>query len=273
MTEADDPHPPAPTSAVLPARALVTGASSGLGLAFARALVTRGYEIVMVARDRSRLDAAAGQLRSRDAVDVEVLAADLSTGEGIAAVAAVLADMARPVDLLVNNAGFGTAGSFADNDLAEEQQSLAVHVQAPLQLSHAALGGMRSRGAGTILNVSSVAGWLPRGTYGAHKAWLTSFTRWLDIAYRPDGVRAMALCPGFVRTEFHQRMGVQMRMVPQWMWLDADAVVDEALRDLADGVRVSVPSRRYRALLLAARVLPDRLVAGAAGRGRPATPR
>lgn len=269
MNSASDPHRSSPTSSVRPPRALVTGASSGLGLAFARALAARGDEVVIVARDRARLDAVAADIRSRCAVEVEVVAADLSTEEGLAAVAAVLADSSRPVDLLVNNAGFGSAAPFADNDLAVERKSLAVHVQAPLQLSHAALSGMRSRRAGTIVNVSSVAGWLPRGTYGAHKAWLTSFTRWLDIAYRRDGVRAMALCPGFVRTEFHQRMGVHLRGVPQWMWLDADAVVAETLQDLGAGVRVSVPSRRYRALLLLARVLPDRLAAGAAMRGWP----
>ncbi len=249
------------------ARALVTGASSGLGLAFARALAARGDALVLVARDRVRLQAVAADLAGSHGADVSVVAADLSTDEGIAAAAEALADETRPVDLLVNNAGFGQRLSFADNDLAEERQSLDVHVRAPLQLCHAALPGMRSRGRGAIVNVSSVAGWLPRGSYGAHKAWVTSFTRWLDIAYRRDGVRAMALCPGFVRTEFHQRMGAEMA-VRRWMWLDADAVVAEALHDLVAGARVSVPSRRYRLLARVARLLPARLVAGVADRAR-----
>ncbi len=249
-------------------RALVTGATSGLGLAFAGALAARGDALVLVARDRARLDVVAAELTGTWGAEVDTVAADLASGGGMDRVAEWLADATRPISLLVNNAGFGHRLPFADNSLVLELQSLAVHVQTPLRLCHAALPGMRARGRGEIVNVSSVAGWLPRGTYGAHKAWLTSFTRWLDLTYRPEGVRAMALCPGFVRTEFHQRMGADMLGVPSWMWLDADAVVADALRDLAAGVRVSVPSRRYRLLRRAAQVLPDRLAAGLADRGR-----
>ncbi|MBA2739526.1 MAG: SDR family NAD(P)-dependent oxidoreductase [Nocardioidaceae bacterium] len=255
--------PPGRTS-----RALVTGATAGLGLAFARALAGRGHRLVLVARDAERLQAVAGELMHRWHVDATVLVADLSTEDGTARVAAVLADDSVPVDVLVNSAGFGQRLPFGDNDVSAEQRSLDVHVRAPLLLCHAVLPGMRARGHGVIVNVSSIAGWLPRGTYGAHKAWLTSFTRWLDIAYRLEGVRAMAVCPGLVHTEFHQRMGVDMAGVPRWMWLDADSVVSEALRDLAAGVRVSVPSRRYRLLMRLAAVVPDGWVAGVARRGR-----
>jgi short-subunit dehydrogenase len=248
--------------------ALVTGASSGIGLAFGRALAARGHDLVLVARDEQRLDAVAEDLRGRYGGDVEVISADLTADEPTARVAGRLADSTRPVALLVNNAGTGERLAFADNDLAAEEASLDLHVRAPMRLTHAALPGMRARRTGAIVNVSSVAGFLPRGTYGAHKAWVTSFTRWLDITHRPDGVRAMALCPGFVRTEFHQRMQVDMSGVPAWMWLDADDTVSEALHDLASGRRVSVPSRRYRLMSRTARMMPARLAAQVGQRGR-----
>lgn len=256
------------SSATTYSRALVTGATAGIGRAFAAALAARGDDVVLVARDRERLDGLASELRSRHGVRADVVAADLATGTGTDAVCRLLRTPTHPVDLLVNNAGFGQALGFGDNALTEEERALDVLVRAPLRLAHAALHGMRARGRGAIVNVSSVAGWTPSGTYGAHKAWLTSFTRWLDIAYRPEGVRAMALCPGYVRTEFHRRMDVDMSGVPGWLWLDADAVVATALRDLARGVRVSVPSRRYQLLSRLARIAPDAVVAGAAGRGR-----
>jgi len=245
-------------------RAVVTGATAGIGRAFATALAARGDEVVLVARDQPRLDGLADELRSRHHVGADVVTADLATDAGTDAVCALLSEPSRPVDLLVNNAGFGQRRGFGDNELAEEERALDVLVRAPLRLCHAALPGMRARRRGSIVNVSSVAGWIPRGTYGAHKAWVTSFTRWLDLAYRRDGVHAMALCPGFVRTEFHQRMDADMDGIPAWMWLDADAVVMAALRDLARGVRVSVPSRRYQLLSRLARVAPTTLVARAA---------
>ncbi|MDQ3103979.1 MAG: SDR family NAD(P)-dependent oxidoreductase [Actinomycetota bacterium] len=245
-------------------RAVVTGATAGIGRAFATALAARGDEVILVARDQRRLGELADELRSRHGVGADVVTADLATDAGTDAVCALLSEPSHPVDLLVNNAGFGQRLGFGDNDLAEEERALDVLVRAPLRLCHAALPGMRDRQRGSIINVSSVAGWIPRGTYGAHKAWLTSFTRWLDLAYRRDGVQAMALCPGFVRTEFHQRMDADMDGIPAWMWLDPDAVVAAALRDLARGVRVSVPSRRYRLLSRLARVAPATLVGRAA---------
>ncbi len=251
-----------------PVRALVTGATAGIGRALSTALAARGDRLVLVARDAERLDRLAGDLARDHGVEVRVLPADLSHPDGTAAVAGALRHRDAPVDLLVNNAGFGQRLSFADNDLADELRSLDVHVRAPMQLCHAVLPGMRARGRGAILNVSSTAGWLPRGTYGAHKAWLTSFTRWLDLTYRRDGVRAMALCPGFVRTEFHQRMGADTSGLPGWLWLDADAVAAQALRDLDRGVRVSVPSTRYAVLSRLARVTPDRVLARVGSRGR-----
>ena len=242
-------------------RALVTGATAGLGRGFAEALAARGHDLVLVARDEGRLRDVAARLQEEHGVLAEVLAADLSDRERLRAVEERLTDPERPVDLLVNNAGFGLRGSFLDNDVEEEQAMLDVLVTAVMRLSHAALGSMVSRGGGGIINVSSLAGRLPRGSYAAAKAYVTQLSVWADLTYRHRGVRAMALCPGFVRTEFHPRLGVGRESVPSWLWLDVDAVVAEALRDFDRGRSVSVPDVRYKVLAAAARVVPVRVQA------------
>ncbi len=246
--------------------ALVTGPTAGIGLAFAHALAGEGLDLVLVSRDERRLDAVADEISHRHQVACQVLAADLSDLEATRLVEQRLRD--EPVDVLVNNAGFGLRRSFEDSDLDDEQRGLDVMVRAPLRLCHAALAGMRARGGGDILNVASVAGFLPRGTYSAHKAWMINFSRWANIHYAPDGVHVMALCPGFVHTEFHQRMEADMAAVPRWMWLEADDLVREALSDLRSGKAVSIPSVRYKALMSAARVTPNRLLEKLARRGR-----
>jgi short-subunit dehydrogenase len=236
--------------------ALVTGGSAGLGLAFAEALADRGHDLVLVARDADRLQRVASDLRARSGVDVDVLVADLSDRDQLRQVEQRVADPARPVELLVNNAGYGLKRPFLDNDVELEQAMLDVLVTAVLRLSHAALSGMVARGRGRIINVSSVAGYLPRGTYSAAKAYVTQLSVWADLTYRDRGVRTMALCPGFIRTTFHGRMDVGRDAVPSWLWLDADAVVAAALRDLERGKSVSVPDVRYKVLTSAARVVP-----------------
>ena len=248
--------------------ALVTGPTAGIGRSFAVTLAERGYDLVLVARDRGRLDEFAADLRRRFGVDVEVLPADLADRVALATVEKRVADASRPVDLLVNNAGFGHRRPFSDNDVEEEQAMLDVLVTAVLRVTHAAVRPMAARGSGAIINVSSVAGFLRRGTYGAAKAYVTSFTEWLDATYRGQGVRAMALCPGFVKTEFHQRMGVSRDSAPGWMWLDADRVVRDALEDLERGKSLSIPSRRYRVLVTLARYTPSSLQARFQGIGR-----
>jgi hypothetical protein len=241
--------------------ALVTGATAGLGLGFSDALAARGHDLVLVARDRGRLEEVAAGLVERHGAAAEVVVADLSDRAQLRTVEQRLTDPARPVDLLVNNAGFGLRGAFLDNDVEAEQAMLDVLVTAVLRLSHAALGSMVARGSGGVINVSSVAGWLPRGTYSAAKAYVTQLSVWADLTYRDRGVRAMALCPGFVRTEFHPRMDVGRESVPSWLWLDVDAVVAEALRDFDRGRTVSVPDVRYKVLAVAARVVPARVQA------------
>jgi short-subunit dehydrogenase len=248
--------------------ALVTGPTAGIGLSFAHALAERGYDLVLVARDKHRLDELAGELALRHGVEVEVLPADLSDRTALATVEHRVADETRPVDLLVNNAGFGLKQPFWDNDIEDEQRMLDVLVGAVLRLSHAAVRPMAARGHGAIINVSSVAGFLRRGTYSASKAWVTSFSEWLDLTYRSQGVRAMALCPGFTRTEFHERMDVARDSAPRWMWLDADRVVREALEDLDKGKSISIPSKRYKALTAFARYTPASLRARFQGLGR-----
>lgn len=236
--------------------ALVTGPTAGIGRSFARQLAERGHDLVLVARDRARLEEVADELRTAHGVDVEVLAADLADRESLAVVERRLADRDRPVDLLVNNAGFGLKGRFLDNDVEVEQAMLEVLVTAVLRLSHAALGAMAERGNGGIINVSSVAAFLPRGTYSAAKAWVNSFSEWAAHEYRDRGVTVTALCPGFTRTEFHERMGVSRGSAPDFMWLDADDLVRTALKDFDKGRVFSIPSAQYKAVTTLARVVP-----------------
>jgi short-subunit dehydrogenase len=192
-----------------------------------------------------------------DAVDVEILPADLTTDIGCTKTAERIE---RPdIDLLVNNAGMGTYVPFGAGDLAVEEQQLDLNVRAVLRLSHAAVRSMTGRGSGRIVNVSSVAGFVPRAsnaTYSASKAWVTQFSEGLGLQLTGSGVTVTAVCPGFVRTEFHQRAQADMSHVPARMWLTADEVVREALDDVFAGRAISIPDRRYKALVLASRLLP-----------------
>ena len=248
--------------------ALITGATAGLGAEFAQQLAITRHDLILVARDVSRLRAKAVRLHQDFGIHVEVLPADLLTDSGVAAVSARLADADRPVSVLVNNAGFGLVKAFEDNDVTAQSEQLRILVTTPMELMHAALGPMLVRGEGRIINVASMAGFVPRGTYGASKAWVISFSRWANLRYRPRGVTVTAVCPGFVHTEFHQRMGASVKKVPQWMWLNPDQVVREGLADSAAGKAVSVPSRRYTALATLSRLAPPSWAAAAGNRGR-----
>ncbi len=247
---------------------LITGATAGLGAEFASQLAARGSNLVLVARTRERLEESASDLHSRFGVTVETIPADLHDDDGVARVVARLRDSARPVTTLINNAGYGLRTTFADSPIEDELNHLKIHVEVPLTLSHAVLQGMLARKSGYIINIASVAGFTPRGTYGAVKAAMISFSRWANIAYRRKGITVTAVCPGFVHTEFHQRMEVDKATVPSWMWLNADQVVSEALRDAAAGKPVSIPSMKYKALVFASRLMPPSLVAGLAKKGR-----
>jgi uncharacterized protein len=238
---------------------LITGATAGLGAAFARRLAHEGHTLVLVARNEERLKESARVLQEEHGVQVEVLAADLALDEGIAAVEARLADRSAPVDVLINNAGFGNRGGFLDASIDDELRMLKVHCEAVLRLTTAASEAMRERGRGWIVNVASVAAFLPRGTYGASKAWVVSFTEGAARELAGSGVRLMALCPGFVRTEFHQRARMGTAGIPDWMWLDADRVVAAAVRDLAVGKVISVPDPRYKTVVTFTKLVPRSL--------------
>ncbi|MEU6732136.1 SDR family NAD(P)-dependent oxidoreductase [Streptomyces physcomitrii] len=255
-------------------RALITGSTAGIGAAFARRLAADGHDLVLVARDTERLREQATELHDRHGIEAEVLTADLAGEQGITAVERRLGDTRSPVDLLVNNAGFGNKGAYLDVPVADELTMLKVHCEAVLRLTSAAAAAMRERGRGGVVNVASVAAFVPRGTYGASKAWVVQFTQGAARDLAGSGVRLMALCPGFVRTEFHERAGMGTESIPRWMWLDADKLVAAALADLARGRTLSVPDPRYKALLGVVKLAPRALLGGVSSRaGRKYGPR
>ncbi|MFI2643144.1 SDR family NAD(P)-dependent oxidoreductase [Streptomyces sp. NPDC018610] len=254
--------------------ALITGSTAGIGAAFARRLAADGHDLVLVARDTKRLTEQATELHDKHGIEAEVLSADLATDEGVEKVAARLEDRRNPVDLLVNNAGFGNKGRYLDVPMADELRMLKVHIEAVLRLTSAATAAMRERGRGGVVNVASVAAFVPRGTYGASKAWVVQFTQGAARDLAGTGVRLMALCPGFVRTEFHERAGMGTDNIPNWMWLDADKLVATALADLARGRTLSVPDPRYKALMGLVKLTPRGLLGGVTSRtGRKYGPR
>lgn len=244
--------------------ALVTGASTGIGAAFARQLAERGHDIVAVARRQERLDELAAELKERHGTTVEVIAVDLATPDGCAEVEARLADDARPIEILVNNAGFGTGGDFARLDVEREDEMIRLNVLAVMRLTHAALGGMLARGRGGIINVSSAASFQPMpgwATYSATKAFVSRFTESIAAECRDTGVTVTALCPGFTRTEFHDA-DVGTDIVPGFLWQTADEVARAAL-EAFDRKRVyAVPGWAYRALEMATGVMPKTVVRG-----------
>ncbi|MDT0185810.1 SDR family NAD(P)-dependent oxidoreductase [Microbacterium sp. ARD31] len=245
--------------------ALVTGASSGIGAEYARQLSSRGAEVVLVGRDADALRALVDEIAGAGG-RAELLVADLLDP----AERWRVEERAAGVDVLVNCAGYGLRRAFEESDIDEEARHLELHAEVTMRLTRAALPAMLERGSGRILNVASVAGLVPRGTYGAAKAWVVSFSRWANAVYAPRGVTVTAVCPGFVHTNFHERLGLPpgQEGVPGWMWLEAPHVVRTSLRDAARGRAVSIPSFRYKALVALSRLLPDRVVVPAASRGR-----
>lgn len=253
--------------------ALVTGPTSGLGAGYARRYARDGYDVALVARNRQRLDDLAAELRAAHGVDVEVLTADLAEAADRAAVADRLA---AGVQVLVNNAGFGTSGEFWTADPAMLQAQLDVNVTAVMQLTRAALPPMLAAGSGRVINIASVAGLLSgRGsTYSASKAWVVSFTEGLANGLQGTEVSIHAVCPGFVHTEFHERAGIDMKSIPDIMWLNVDDVVAESLADVAKGKVISVPGLQYKVLTTGGRLVPRGVVRALTkgfGRGRDRT--
>jgi short-subunit dehydrogenase len=241
------------------ATGLITGPTAGIGRAFADKLAAEGYDLVLVARDAARLEQVAAEVTQKYGVACEVLAADLTEPDGLARVEERF--QTGPIEVLVNNAGFGQKKPFWANSIEAEEKQLDLLVRVVLRLTHAAVLPMIERGSGAVINVSSVAGFLQRGSYSAHKSWVTNFSAGLAIELHSKGVAVMALCPGFVHTEFHERMEMDKTIIPSFMWLDATDLVDAAWSDLMSGKPISVPDWRYKLIVAAGRYTPRSLIA------------
>ena len=248
------------------ATALVTGGTSGIGAAFARALAGRGDDLVLVARNPERLDSMATELEERYGVKVETIVADLGDRADTVRVAERVESAERPIDLLVNNAGFGVHHRLTAPDSSTHEYAFDVMCRAVLILSAAAGRAMKLRGHGGIINVSSTASFVAMGSYSAIKAWVTTFTEGLAIELAGTGVTVTALCPGWVRTEFHQRAEINASKIPAPLWLDADTLVAGCLEDVARQRVISIPTARYKVLIFLARHFPRRAVRAVSGK-------
>jgi short-subunit dehydrogenase len=237
------------------ATALITGGTSGIGAEFARAYARRGFDLILVARDTARLAEMAAELAP---TSVEIISADLADRSDVAKLAARLEDPARPVEILVNNAGFGMHVSLLSTDISTLDRGFEVMVRAVLVLGGAAARGMKARGHGTIINVGSTAGYITMGAYSAIKAWVMSYSEGLAVELRQTGVTVTALAPGWVHTEFHDRAGIRKSSIPNALWLQAPKLVQSAIRDAERGKVISLPSFRYKALIWFARHIPRR---------------
>jgi short-subunit dehydrogenase len=238
--------------------ALVTGATVGIGESFTRLLAHNGYNIVLVARDLPRLQERAKTLESTFGIATTVIQADLATDAGCKTIEDFIAN--NQIDVLINNAGFGINKAFTMSQLDTEQQLLDVLVRTPMRLMHVALPGMKERNKGVIINVSSVAGWIAGGTYSAAKSYLTVLSESLHTELSSTNVKVSALCPGFTRTEFHQRGRMSMKGLPAFMWLNSDKLVAKAWKDAVGGKAVSVPGWQYQLLTFVMRNAPRPMV-------------
>jgi hypothetical protein len=243
--------------------AVITGASSGLGVVFARKLAA-DHDLLLIARRKDRLESVAAELTGQFGCSVEVLVADLTDDSDLSAVADRIAAEPR-LGLLVNNAGFGARGLFWESDYAVQEQMHRLHVMAMLRLSHAALGNMVKKNEGGIINVASVASFVQREgavSYGATKRWVVSFTEGLHLELKSLGsaVKVQALCPGFTFTEFHATLGVERKKVaPASLWLQPEFVIDESLKALKRGKLIVVPGWKYKAIVALLTKLPTPL--------------
>ena len=238
--------------------ALVTGATSGIGESFTRLLASHNYNVVLVARDLPRLKERAAALEAKFAISTHVIQADLATDDGCLRIEKYIQD--NQIDVLINNAGFGTNKAFTMSTLDIEQQLLDVLVRTPMRLMHVALPPMKQRNNGIIINVSSVAGYIAGGTYSASKSYLTVLSESLNTELSATNVKVSALCPGFTRTEFHQRGKMSMKGLPNFLWLNADRLVEQSWRDGLKGKAVSVPGWQYKLLVFVVHTVPRSIV-------------
>ncbi len=245
------------------ARALITGSSSGIGAEFARQLARRGSDLILVARRRDRLEQLARELEQAHGVQVSAVAADLSLDDGIRLIEETI-EGTGDLDLLVNNAGFGTRGRIWETDRTQQDKMYCVHVLATFRLTQTALKGMVARGRGNVINVSSVAGFAAspgNASYCSTKAWINTFTESVALELEGAGspVRVQALCPGFTYSEFHDVLGVDRSLIPKSWWMSAECVVAASLRGLDRGELFVIPGLRYKLLAGLASSTPRRL--------------
>ncbi|MDA3018096.1 MAG: SDR family oxidoreductase [Actinomycetota bacterium] len=238
--------------------ALVTGATAGIGESFTRLLASKGFNIALVARDEARLHQRAAALREKYGVQTFVLPADLATDQGCSSVEEYLKEF--EIEVLINNAGFGINKAFTMSALDAEQDLLDVLVRTPMRLMHVVLPQMKARNSGTIINVSSIASFIAGGTYSASKSYLTVLSESLHTELRATNIKISALCPGFTRTEFHERGRMKMKGLPEFMWLDSDQLVAQSWSDAQSGKAVSVPGWQYKLLVDFIATLPRRIV-------------
>ena len=238
--------------------AIVTGATSGIGESFTRLLAENNYNIVLVARDLPRLQERAQGLQEKFNVETHIIQADLSTAAGCSAVEQYIAN--NQVDVLINNAGFGLNKAFTMSALDAEQEMFDVLVRTPMRLMHVALPLMKQRNKGVVINVSSVAGYIAGGTYSASKSYLTVLSESLHTELADTNIKISALCPGFTRTEFHQRGRMSMKGLPHFMWLDSDTLVSKAWSDALKGEAISIPGWQYQLLVFVIQTLPRSII-------------
>jgi len=238
--------------------ALVTGATAGIGESFTRLLADNNYNIVLVARDLPRMQERARELETRFKVSTHVIQADLATDDGCAIVEKYITS--NQIDVLINNAGFGLNKAFTMSELVAEQQMMDVLVRTPMRLMHSALPGMKERNKGIVINVSSVAGYIAGGSYSAAKSYLTVISESLNTELAATNVKVSALCPGFTRTEFHQRARMSMKGLPNFMWISSDDLVAQSWSDALKGKAVSIPGWQYQLLVFIIQSVPRSIV-------------
>lgn len=238
--------------------ALVTGATAGIGESFTRLLAAKGFNLVLVARDETRLHERAAGLKENFGAESVVIVADLATEAGCAKVEDYI--RANEIEVLINNAGFGINKAFTMSDLAKEEEVLKVLVRTPMRLMHVALPAMKERNSGVVINVSSVASFIAGGAYSAAKAYLTVLSESLSTELSATSIKVSALCPGFTRTEFHQRGRMKMAGLPNFMWLNSDVLVAKAWKDAVSGKPISIPGWQYKVLIGLISVVPRTVV-------------
>ncbi len=236
-------------------KALITGASAGIGLEFAYQLAQKNYDLILVSRNKQKLTEIAQEISNLYKNSNEVLAADLATKEGIDFVTNKIKND-QEIEFIVNNAGLGINKPFHIATLNEESDLLNVLVKAPLEITHSAINEMLNRNKGFIINVGSVAAWTTSGTYSAAKVWLTSFSESLNNNYKKRGIHISVVAPGFTKTEFHQRAEMSTDSIPNWMWLSSKTVVRDSIKAVLKGKTIVVPSIRYKLLVGFLKLMP-----------------